>query len=454
MLLARASNDADHVYLSDFGLSKHSLAPSTLTSTGQFLGTLDYVAPEQIQGHPVDGRADQYALACTVFEMLTGAPPFKRDDSMAIMWAQLESEPPRVTQRRPDLPPAVDEVIAAALAKSPSSRYPTCRDFAMALKSACAGPARPRTAPAQIPARWPEAQTAPAPYAAPHSAFPQSVLPQAGFPQAGFPQPGSPQPGFPQPGSPQPGFPQSAFPPPGPPATQQWPSARSADPLAGRQQAGPRQHSPGGPAWASDGIYPGQAAPVSPAAYEEQPFGRRREPVGGAFPAPDPQATFAAGTWSGQPGTRPSAQVRQRSHRGRGLALALVLAVVCLIGVAGITYELSHRHHGGLPPAATGSGPPAAQANPARVVREYFAAINGHRYLLAYELSSRTEPFSVFTKGFTGTVLDKVTIQQVNGNVVTAQLVALQANGTKKIFQGTYTILNGRISKSNIQRVG
>ena len=66
ILLGQASgSDADHVYLSDFGLSKHSLTPSTLTSTGQFLGTLDYVSPEQIQGHPVDGRADQYALACT-----------------------------------------------------------------------------------------------------------------------------------------------------------------------------------------------------------------------------------------------------------------------------------------------------------------------------------------------------------------------------------------------------
>ena len=72
-----SGGDPDHVYLSDFGLSKHSLSPSTLTSTGQFLGTLDYVSPEQIQGQPVDGRADQYALACTVVEMLTGAPPFR-----------------------------------------------------------------------------------------------------------------------------------------------------------------------------------------------------------------------------------------------------------------------------------------------------------------------------------------------------------------------------------------
>ena len=82
ILLGQASgSDTDHVYLSDFGLSKHSLTPSTLTSTGQFLGTLDYVSPEQIQGHPIDGRADQYALACAVAEMLTGsAVPAGRHD--------------------------------------------------------------------------------------------------------------------------------------------------------------------------------------------------------------------------------------------------------------------------------------------------------------------------------------------------------------------------------------
>ena len=66
----RAPDRPDHVYLSDFGLSKASLAVSGLTATGQFLGTLDYVAPEQIEGRPVDGRTDQYGLACAAFELL------------------------------------------------------------------------------------------------------------------------------------------------------------------------------------------------------------------------------------------------------------------------------------------------------------------------------------------------------------------------------------------------
>ena len=131
----------DHIYLSDFGLSKHWLSSTTLTSTGEFLGTMDYVAPEQIEGNPVDGRTDQYALACSVFEMLSGAPPFRRDETMAIMWAQVSAPPPALTSRRPELPAAVDPVLAKALAKAPGDRYGTCLEFAAALHSAIAPPA-------------------------------------------------------------------------------------------------------------------------------------------------------------------------------------------------------------------------------------------------------------------------------------------------------------------------
>ncbi len=128
---------SDHVYLSDFGLSKHSLSVSALTSAGQFLGTLNYVAPEQIEGRPVDGRTDEYALACSAFEMLAGQPPFRREESLAIMWAQLSSAPPSLTGMRPDLPAALDAVMARALAKAPGDRYGSCLDFASALRRAC-----------------------------------------------------------------------------------------------------------------------------------------------------------------------------------------------------------------------------------------------------------------------------------------------------------------------------
>src|SRR5689334_13872310 len=127
----------DHVYLSDFGLSKHGRSASQLTSYGEFLGTMDYVSPEQIEGRTVDGRSDQYALACSAFEMLTGAPPFKQDETLAIMWAQVSTTPPALTSRRPDLPAAADPVLAKALAKSPDDRYPTCLEFAAALRRAC-----------------------------------------------------------------------------------------------------------------------------------------------------------------------------------------------------------------------------------------------------------------------------------------------------------------------------
>ena len=101
----------DHVYLSDFGLSKQSLSQTGLTAQGQFLGTLDYVAPEQVEGRPVDGRADLYALACAAFELLAGAPPFKRDEGLAVVWAKLSEPPPPLSPRRADLPAAIDDVM-------------------------------------------------------------------------------------------------------------------------------------------------------------------------------------------------------------------------------------------------------------------------------------------------------------------------------------------------------
>ena len=130
------SGRPDHVYLSDFGLSKSALSVTGLTGSGQFFGTVDYISPEQIEGNPVDGRADQYALACAAFELLTGTPPFRREEAMAVVFAQLSQPPPAVTSRRPELPPAVDEVFARALAKAPADRWPNCQEFARALRSA------------------------------------------------------------------------------------------------------------------------------------------------------------------------------------------------------------------------------------------------------------------------------------------------------------------------------
>jgi DNA-binding beta-propeller fold protein YncE/tRNA A-37 threonylcarbamoyl transferase component Bud32 len=144
----------DHVYLSDFGLSKHALgASAALTSQGQFLGTLNYVAPEQIEGRPVDGRTDQYALACSAFEMLAGEPPFRRNESLAIMWAQLSSAPPSVSSMRTEVPAAADEVMSKALAKAPDDRYASCLEFAAALRQACGSGPGADSPPPAIPGR-------------------------------------------------------------------------------------------------------------------------------------------------------------------------------------------------------------------------------------------------------------------------------------------------------------
>ena len=159
MLVDARPDRPDHVYLSDFGLSKGAMSSSGLTGTGHFLGTVDYCAPEQIEGRAVDGRADQYALACAAFELLAGAAPFRRDQATATIWAHMSEPPPRVTARRPDLSPAADRVFARALAKAPAYRYASCREFADALGRALGPlpyPPRPARAPARPATRIPD----------------------------------------------------------------------------------------------------------------------------------------------------------------------------------------------------------------------------------------------------------------------------------------------------------
>ncbi|HEX3517285.1 MAG TPA: FHA domain-containing serine/threonine-protein kinase [Trebonia sp.] len=126
----------EHAYLTDFGIARAMLSAGTLTVAGQFLGTPDYAPPEQVNGQPVDGRADQYALGCLAFEVLSGTVPFKRELPIAVLYAHLSTPPPRLTSIRGDLPPAVDDVLARAMSKSPDDRYPSCADFADALREA------------------------------------------------------------------------------------------------------------------------------------------------------------------------------------------------------------------------------------------------------------------------------------------------------------------------------
>jgi len=126
----------DHVYLSDFGLTKRTLSVSGLTETGQLVGTLDYVAPEQIKGDPVDARADVYSLGCIVYECLTGQVPYPRDMEVAVLWAHVQDPPPAVTAERPELPIEVDDVVAHAMAKDPDERTATAGAVATELRAA------------------------------------------------------------------------------------------------------------------------------------------------------------------------------------------------------------------------------------------------------------------------------------------------------------------------------
>lgn len=117
--------EASHVYLADFGMGADKSA-----------GPFDYVAPEQIEGRPLNGRTDLYSLACVGFELLSGTPLFGHDQHLTVMYAQLYAPPPSVRTRRDDLPAAVDRVLATALAKNPADRYATCGQFAAELSAA------------------------------------------------------------------------------------------------------------------------------------------------------------------------------------------------------------------------------------------------------------------------------------------------------------------------------
>ncbi|MDF3142629.1 MULTISPECIES: serine/threonine-protein kinase [unclassified Streptomyces] len=144
------SDHPEHVYLTDFGLTKKSLSLTGFTSVGQFVGTLDYVAPEQISGRPVDARCDVYGLACVLYECLAGCPPFRRDDDMALLWAHQYDEPPPLTEARPDFAASVDAVFATALAKNPDDRHDSCLALVADLRSAVAGGTDTERAPTEV----------------------------------------------------------------------------------------------------------------------------------------------------------------------------------------------------------------------------------------------------------------------------------------------------------------
>ena len=127
-----------HVYLSDFGLAKHALTSGGLTASDRWVGTLDFAAPEQIRGDRVDARTDVYALGCVLFFMLCGRVPFERESEAAKLWAHLNDDPPRASEIRAGVPPALDAVIRRALAKDPAERQQSAGELGRVAMAAAA----------------------------------------------------------------------------------------------------------------------------------------------------------------------------------------------------------------------------------------------------------------------------------------------------------------------------
>ena len=149
VLLAQGSVGPDVAYLCDFGLIRRTEVRTGVTKTGQFMGSVDYCAPEQIRGEAVDGRTDVYSLGCVAYECLTGEPPFRRDTEVASLYAHLNESPPAPSAKRPELPVGFD-VVTKAMAKDPEERYQTAGAFAGALRTAAGGVTAGRTIPAPV----------------------------------------------------------------------------------------------------------------------------------------------------------------------------------------------------------------------------------------------------------------------------------------------------------------
>jgi hypothetical protein len=144
------------ILLADFGIAREMGEISGLTATNMLVGTTAYCAPEQLQGNDLDARADQYALGCTAFNLLTGVAPFQHSNPAVVIGQHLSAAPPLVSERRPELAD-LDAVIAKAMAKDPSERYATCADFASALAgqgvtapAAVAGPTEVMAGPTEV----------------------------------------------------------------------------------------------------------------------------------------------------------------------------------------------------------------------------------------------------------------------------------------------------------------
>ena len=146
-VLLSGEQGAEHAYITDFGVARNVATESGLTQTGRFVGTLDYVAPEQISGGTVDARVDVYALGCLLFKLLTGEVPFPREGEAARLYAHLNDPPPAPSLYAPGVSMGLDDVVVRAMSKQPEDRYPSAGDLGRAALAAVRG------APVAVPER-------------------------------------------------------------------------------------------------------------------------------------------------------------------------------------------------------------------------------------------------------------------------------------------------------------
>jgi hypothetical protein len=140
-VLLSGAEGAEHAYITDFGVARNVATESGLTQTGRFVGTLDYVAPEQISGGGFDARADVYALGCLLFKLLTGEVPYPREGDAARLYAHLNDPPPAPSLHAPEVSMALDDVVVRAMSKQPEDRYPSAGDLGRAAAAAASGTA-------------------------------------------------------------------------------------------------------------------------------------------------------------------------------------------------------------------------------------------------------------------------------------------------------------------------
>jgi len=267
----RDVQSSEHAYLADFGLTKRSASQTDLTKTGQFMGTLDYVAPEQIQGGTVDGSVDIYSVGCVLYECLAGERPYAKESDVAVLAAHLWEPPPALSARRPDLPKAMDQVVATAMAKAKEDRYTTAAAVVAAARKALGATIPPSGDVPTVIVAAGQAGLPPAPVSASAPSLPGTVVPAIGAPPAAAdatltaarfddlqptataqgPPPGPP-PGAPPgpPGPWQPPGPPSAGPPgygppPGPPPPGAWMGGAPPPPPDDRR----RRRAAGVPWW-------------------------------------------------------------------------------------------------------------------------------------------------------------------------------------------------------------